>query len=85
MSHHTEIETQVIGVIRRELHANGRVLDASTRLSDLNVDSLALIRLTLTFEETFDIEIPDDEADRIRTVRDAVTAVETRVRGWPHG
>jgi acyl carrier protein len=54
-------------------------------VDDLGADSLALIELTLVFEETFDIEIPDEDSDRIRTVRDAITAVEkyfqARARG----
>jgi len=76
-----EIENQVIDVIRRELHADGRTLDARTRfVDDLGADSLAVTELTIVFEETFDIEIPDEEADRIRTVRDATAAVEKYVR-----
>ncbi len=77
----TEIDSQVIDVIRRELHASDQTLNAWTRfVDDLGADSLALIELTLVFEETFDIEIPDEEADRIRTVRDAITAVEKYVQ-----
>src|SRR5580698_8359251 len=76
----TEIESQVIDVIRRELHAVGRRVDSRTRLDHLGADSLALVNLTLTFEEAFDIEIPDEEANRIRTVQDAVTTVERYVQ-----
>jgi acyl carrier protein len=76
-----EIENQVIDVIRRELHADGRRLDARTSfVDDLGADSLAVVELTIVFEEIFDIEIPDEEADRIRTVSDAITAVEKYVR-----
>ena len=79
------IDTQVNDV-RRELHASDQALNAWTRfVDDLGADSLALIELTLVFEETFDIEIPDEDSDRIRTVRDAITAVEkyfqARARG----
>jgi acyl carrier protein len=51
-----EIESRVIGVIRHELHAVDRRIDARTRLDQLGADSLALIKLTLTFEEAFNIE-----------------------------
>jgi acyl carrier protein len=85
MSTHAEIESQVIQVIRRELHAIDRRLDGGTRLDHLGADSLSLVKLTLTFEEAFDIEIPDEEADRIRTVRDAVATVERYVRERPAG
>jgi acyl carrier protein len=80
MSIPSEVGSQVIGVIRRELHAVDRRVDARTRLDDLGADSLTLIRLTLTFEEAFDIEIPDEEAHRIRTVQDAITTVESYVQ-----
>jgi acyl carrier protein len=43
---------------------------------ELGADSLARVELTLVFEEAFDIDIPDDEAGEIRTVRDAIVAVE---------
>jgi acyl carrier protein len=80
MSTHAEIETEVIAVIRRELRVVNRRLDGRTRLDTLGADSIALVKLTLTFEEAFDIEIPDEEADRIRTVQDAVASIETYVR-----
>ena len=77
MSASTEIETKVVDVIRRHLHASDRKIDVWTHfVDDLGADSLALVELTLVFEETFDIEIPDEEAGNIRTVRDAITAVE---------
>jgi acyl carrier protein len=77
----TNIESRVIDVIRRELHVEGRGLYAPTRfIDDLGADSLAVAELTIAFEEAFDIEIADDEAGRIRTVRDAITAVEMHIR-----
>lgn len=82
-----DIETRVIDVVRRHLHACDGKIDARTRfVDDLGADSLALVELTLVFEETFDIDIPDGEADAIRTVREAVTVVEKYVRaGRPEG
>jgi acyl carrier protein len=49
-------------------------------MDDLGADSLALAELTLVLEETFDIDISDEEADTIRTVRDAVASVERNLR-----
>ncbi len=81
MSSSTDIETLVIDLIRRELHATRRRLDAQTRfVDDLGADSLALVELTLVFEETFDIDISDEDAERIRTVRDAIVSVERCLR-----
>jgi len=67
----------VIDAVQRHLHTTDRRLDDQTRfMDDLGADSLALVELTLVFEETFDIDISDEEADKIRTVRDAIVAVE---------
>ena len=59
--------------------AESRVKPEASFIDDLGADSLALVELTLVLEETFDIEIPDEEAEAIRTVRDAMTAVEKYV------
>ena len=81
MSTPAQTPEQVTEVIRRHLHVTDRDLDMRTNLArDLGADSLALVELTLVFEETFDIDITDEEAGRIRTVRDAILAVEAGLR-----
>ncbi len=86
MSSRTEIEARVIDAVARHLHATDRHLDARTRfVDDLGADSLALAELTLVFEETFDVDISDEEADKIRTVRDAIAAVEKALRAQRRG
>ena len=80
MNRGAEIEMQVIDVIRRHLHASDQKLDIWTHfIDDLGADSLALVELTLVFEETFDIEIPDDAAEHIQTVGDAVKFIQERL------
>ncbi len=49
-------------------------IDASFQ-DDLGADSLDTVELVMAFEEEFDIEIPDEEAEKIRTVKDAVDYV----------
>ena len=41
----------------------------------LNADSLDIVELIMVFEETFDIEIPDEQAEKIRSVGDAITYI----------
>jgi acyl carrier protein len=60
---------------RLEVAGDRITLDASL-MNDLGADSLALLDLTLALEEAFDIDISDDAADKIRTVRDAVEFIE---------
>lgn len=53
-------------------------LDASF-IDDLGADSLDIVELIMAFEEEFDIEIPDDDAEKITTVGEAVEYIESRV------
>ncbi|PID39777.1 MAG: acyl carrier protein [Deltaproteobacteria bacterium] len=58
-----------------ELPAERVTLDAQFQ-EDLKADSLAVAQLILAFEETFGISVPDDEAEKIGSVSDAVTFIE---------
>ena len=52
----------------------------STFIDDLGADSLDIVELIMAFEEEFEIEIPDDAAEKIKTVRDAVDYIEERIQ-----
>ena len=52
----------------------------STFIDDLGADSLDIVELIMAFEEEFEIEIPDDAAEKIKTVRDAVDYIEKRIQ-----
>jgi acyl carrier protein len=45
---------------------------------DLGADSLDIVELVMAFEEEFEIEIPDDDAEKITTVQDAVAYIEAK-------
>jgi len=77
----TKVPEEVRRVIQKRLDvAEDRVtLDASFR-EDLGADSLALMDLSLAIEEAFDIEIPEEDADKIRTIRDVVDYIEKHGR-----
>ncbi len=79
-----DVPDDVKRVIRQRLDvAEDRItLDASF-MNDLGADSLALLDLTLALEEAFDIDISDEAADQIRTVRDAVEFIEKHVQARP--
>jgi acyl carrier protein len=57
----------------------GEVVLAASFIDDLNADSLDIVELVMTIEKEFDIEIPDEEAEKIRTVQDAVTYITAHV------
>ena len=48
---------------------------------DLGADSLDVVELVMKFEEAFDIQIPDEDAEKIKTVKDAVDYIEKNQKG----
>jgi acyl carrier protein len=61
-----QIIVEQLGVDEAEVTANASFVD------DLGADSLDTVELVMAFEEAFEIEIPDEDAEKIRTVQDAV-------------
>ncbi len=55
------------------------VTPSASFVDDLAADSLSLPELLLAFEEHFDIDIPDEDSEGIRTVQDAIRYLETSV------
>jgi len=54
-----------------------QVVESASFVADLNADSLDIVELVMAFEEEFGIEIPDDEAEKIQTVKDAIDYIES--------
>jgi acyl carrier protein len=54
-----------------------KITDTSAFVDDLGADSLDQVELVMAFEEAFGIEIPDDAAEKIVTVQDAVSYVDS--------
>jgi acyl carrier protein len=52
------------------------VTPSASFVDDLGADSLDRVELIMAFEEAFDIEIPDEEAEKIATVQDAIDYIE---------
>jgi acyl carrier protein len=73
------IEDQVREIICEQLDVKKEdVTSGKTFNDDLGADSLAIVELVLALEEKFDIKIPDEEVDNIKTVGDAVAYIEKR-------
>ena len=56
-----------------------KVTEGASFIDDLGADSLDTVELVMAFEEEFDIEIPDDAAEHIQTVGDAVKFIQERL------
>jgi len=70
-----QIIVEQLGVDEGEVTANASFVD------DLGADSLDTVELVMAFEEAFEIEIPDEEAEKIRTVKDAVDYINAHSKG----
>jgi acyl carrier protein len=71
----TDLIVEQLGVSKEEAVMNASFID------DLGADSLDIVELVMTLEETFDIEIPDDDAEKMQTIADAVGYLKERVEG----
>ena len=54
----------------------GKVVEAASFIDDLGADSLDTVELVMAFEEEFGVEIPDDAAEKILTVQDAIDFIK---------
>jgi len=64
-------------VVVEQLNVNAdEVKEASKFVEDLGADSLDVVELVMALEEKFDIEIPDEDAEKIATVQDAISFIE---------
>ena len=58
----------------------GQVDNKASFVDDLGADSLDIVELVMAFEEAFELEIPDEDAEKIATVGDAVTYIEGKAK-----
>ncbi len=74
------VEEKVKSIIVDQLGVNeAEVTGSASFVDDLGADSLDTIELVMAFEEAFGIEIPDEDAEKIKTVKDAIEYVEGHV------
>lgn len=66
----TDIVVEQLGLERDKVHPESKFVD------DLGADSLDTVELVMALEEEFEIEIPDEEAEKITTLREAIAYVE---------
>lgn len=70
------IEQQMIDIIAEQLSVEkDKVVPNASFVDDLGADSLDLVELIMAMEEAFDVEIPDEEAEKINTVQNAIDFV----------
>jgi acyl carrier protein len=76
----TDLEERVSDIIVEQLGATREeIVPEASFIDDLGADSLDIVELVMAMEETFDIEIPDDDAEKIQTIGDAVAYLRNRL------
>jgi acyl carrier protein len=76
-----DIKSRVIAIIVDKLGVEeSEVTPTASFTNDLGADSLDTVELIMEFEKEFNIAIPDDQAEKIVTVGDAVSYIETNVK-----
>ena len=75
------VEAKVKSIIAEQLGVGeAEIHPESSFIEDLGADSLDIVELVMAIEEVFDIEIPDDDAENIKTVKDAVEYINEHMK-----
>ena len=75
------IEDKVKKLIAEKLEVDpDDVIPRASLIDDLGADSLAIVEMIMTMEEEFDIEVPDDDAEQLRTVEDAIKYIQKKTQ-----
>ncbi|MAJ61342.1 MAG: acyl carrier protein [bacterium TMED88] len=69
----TDLIVEQLGVSKEE------VVNQASFVDDLGADSLDIVELVMSMEENFDVEIPDEDAEKLQTIGDAVTYLKERL------
>jgi acyl carrier protein len=78
----TELEARVAGIIVDQLGATREeIVPEASFIDDLGADSLDIVELVMAMEEVFDLEIPDEDAEKIQTFGDVVSYLKNRLEG----
>jgi acyl carrier protein len=75
------IDERVKQIVVEQLGVDeGEVTASASFVDDLGADSLDRVELVMAFEEAFDLEIPDEDAEKISTVKDATEYIEKHAK-----
>lgn len=76
----SEMESKVKQIIAEKLGVSeDKVVPQASFVEDLGADSLDQVELIMAFEDAFDVEIPDEDAEKMRTVKDAFDYLQKKL------
>ncbi len=77
-----EIEEKVIQIVSEQMSVDkGEVSRDTSFVNDLNADSLDTVELVMELEDEFDLTIPDEEAENLKTVGEAINYIQGHIEG----
>ena len=77
-----EVEEKVLQIVSEQLSVDKKEISRETSfVNDLNADSLDTVELVMELEDEFDMTIPDEEAEKLRTVGEAIDYIQKYVDG----
>lgn len=75
------VEQRVIDIVCEHLAVNKEKVNRGTSfIEDIGADSLDIVELVMELEEEFDTQIPDDQAEKIKTVGQAIEFIEAKMK-----
>ena len=76
----SELEGKVKKIIAEKLAVSEEKINPQASfVDDLGADSLDQVELIMAFEDAFDVEIPDEDAEKLKSVKDAIEYLQTKV------
>jgi len=74
-----DVTGKIKEIIAEQLNQDAAGIDTAGHfVNDLGADSLDVVELVMAFEEAFDLEIPDEDAEKIQTVQDAINYISEK-------
>ncbi len=77
----SNVSSKVVEIIKNKLAVDAaEIVPAASFTNDLGADSLDTVELIMEFEKEFSIQIPDEDAEKITTVGDAISYIEEKTK-----
>ncbi|MCS7279653.1 MAG: acyl carrier protein [Thermodesulfobacteriaceae bacterium] len=74
------LEEKIVDIIAEKLNlSKDQIKPEASFIDDLGADSLDLVELVMTMEETFGMEVPDEDAEKLKTVKDVIEYVKSKL------
>ena len=78
----SDIESRVKKIVAEQLGvAEADIKNESSFVDDLGADSLDIVELVMEFEKEFNVDIPDEDSEKLRTVGDAISYLNAKIGG----